>query len=93
MQMFSVPLISGVAEHETLVTSTEVVLFLVSVDTVSDLDCLGLHIHDDVAVGAVKTHLVGLVANLLGDVTSYLLEVDLVFGGAGLTEQNDLKQR
>ena len=75
-----------------MVTSSEVVLFLSGVDTVSDFDGLRLHIDNDIAVGAIETNIVGLVTNLLGNITSNLLEVNLVLGGSRLTEQNDLNQ-
>lgn len=92
VQRLGVPLVSGVPEHQALVTSSEVVLFLSGVDTVSDFDSLRLHIDNDIAVGAIETNIVGLVTNLLGNITSNLLEVNLVLGGSRLTEQNDLNQ-
>ena len=91
MKRFSVPLISGIAEHQALVTSAEITFVLGSVYTVSNLDSLRLHIDNDIAVSTVKTNIVRSVTNLLGNVTSNLLKVDLVLGGSGLTEQNNLQ--
>ena len=91
MESFCVPLIRGVAEHEALITCAEVLFVLLGPHTVSDFFTLGLDIDDDVALAAVETDIVVGVANSFGDFTSDLLEVDLLFSDAGLSEKHDLK--
>ena len=84
MKRFGVPLISGIAKHQALVTSAKVAFVLGSVYTVSNFDSLRLHIDNDIAVSTVKTNIVRSVTNLLGNVTSNLLKVDLVLGRSSL---------
>ena len=70
-------LVSGVAEHKTLVTSTEVLKSLVQVETLSDVGGLLLNGDEDVA-GVVVEALGGrVVANVLDGVTDDLLVVEV----------------
>ena len=84
-----VPLVGGIAEHDTLVTSTEVVHIFLNVDGLSDLWALSLYVDEDGHGLVVESLVLIVIADLLGDLTGNLLVVD---GGAvneGLTEEAD----
>lgn len=89
MESFLVPLIRCVAEHKALITCAEVLFVLLGPHTVSDFFTLGLDIDDDVALAAVEADIVVGVADSFGDFTSDLLEVDLLFSNASLSEKHD----
>lgn len=93
VQVFLVPLISGVSKHEALVTSTKVALVLTHMNTISDFFCLSLDVADNIALAAIKADVVVCVANLLGDITGHLLEVDLLCCDSGLTEEHNLFEK
>ena len=81
-------LIGGIAEHDTLVTSTEVLEALVKVETLSDIGRLLLNGNEEVA-GLVVEALGGvIVADVLDGVADNLLVVELGLGG-DLTEDHD----
>ena len=91
MESFCVPLIRSVAEHEALITCAEILFVLLGPHTVSDFFTLGLDIDDDVALATVETNIVVGVADSFGDITSDLLEVNLLFSNASLSEKHNLK--
>ena len=88
-----VPLVSGVAEHQSLVTCTKVVVGsgLKSVHGITNFGGLSLDVGDHIAGGRVKTHFLMVEANFLGDVSGDLLEVDFFFSNTSLTEEYDLQ--
>jgi len=81
-------LISGITEHVALVTSTDLLLRLVDVDTLSDIGGLLLDSNNDVAGLVVNTLLSIIVADLLESVADDLLVVNVSLGG-DLTEDHD----
>lgn len=89
VESLGVPLVGGISEHETLVTGSELRLGLVSVDGGGDVSILGVDVGNDLAVGAVKTNILTSVANLAADVTSNLLEVDLLSRDVSLSKKNN----
>ena len=93
MEKLVVPLVGCVAEHETLITSAKLRLFLVAVDGGSDVGILGVDVGDDLAVCTVKTDSLRGVANTPADLSSDLLEVDLLVCHAGLTEKHNLQNK
>ena len=91
MQSVLVPLVRGIAEHKTLITSTYISLGLVGVDGGKDISILGLDVRDDLAVRAIESDSLARVADIGANLTSYLLEVDLVSGHRRLTKEYNLK--
>lgn len=81
-------LVRGIAEHDTLVTST-VVLEIAVVKTLGDIGRLLLDGDEHVAGVVVKALLRGIVADVLDGVTDDLLVVNGGLGG-DLAEDHDL---
>jgi hypothetical protein len=81
-------LIGGIAEHDTLVTSTELLKSLLVVETLSDIGGLLLNGNQDVAGLVVETLLRGIVTDVLDSVTDDLLVVQTSIGG-NLTEDHN----
>ena len=90
MQGVLVPLVRGIAEHETLITGAHISLGLVGVDGGKDISILGLDVRDDLAVRAVETDSLARVADIGANLTSDLLEVDLLGGHSRLTKEHNL---
>ena len=85
-----IPLVGGIAEHDTLITSTEVIHVLLDVHGLSDLRGLSLDVDEDGHGLVVKTLVLIIIADLSGNISSDLLVVD---GGAideGLTKEANL---
>lgn len=74
-------LIGGITEHDTLVTSTELLEGLLVVQTLGDIGRLLLNGNQDVAGLVVETLLGGIVADVLDGTTDDLLVVKLGLGG------------
>lgn len=81
-------LIGGVAEHDALVTSADLLDALVEVDALGDIGALLLDGDDDVAGVAVDALVGGGVADVADGGTDDVLEIDLGVGG-DLTEDHD----
>lgn len=81
-------LIGGVAEHDALVTSTDLLDALVEVDALGDIGALLLDGNDDVAGVAVDALVGGGVADVADGGADDVLEIDLGVGG-DLTEDHD----
>ena len=91
MESFLVPFVGGIAEHETLITSADISLGLVGVDSSEDVCILGLDVGDYLAVCSIESDSLASVANLGANIACDLLEVDLVRGHSGLSEKDDLQ--
>jgi hypothetical protein len=81
-------LVGGIAEHDTLVTGTELLESLLVVKTLSNVGALLLNGDEDVASLVVEALLGRVVADVLDGVTDDLLVVDLGLGG-DLAEDHD----
>jgi hypothetical protein len=81
-------LVSGITEHDTLVTSTELLKSLLVVETLSNVRGLLLNGDKQVAGLVVKTLLGVIVTDVLDGITDNLLVVKLGLGG-DLTEDHD----
>lgn len=81
-------LIGGIAEHDTLVTSTELLESLLVVETLSNIGRLLLNSDEQVAGLVVKALVRAVVANVLDGITDDLLVVEVGLG-ADLTEDHD----
>jgi hypothetical protein len=88
-QGFSVPLVGGISEHQSLVSSSKVVVLLLLMDRVSDFRALALNFDENVAVVAVEANLGAGVTNLLADTSGDGFVVDLTLAG-DLSEQGNL---
>lgn len=74
-------LISGITEHDTLVTGTELLESLVVVETLSDIGRLLLNGDEQVAGLVIETLRRIIVTNVLDGITDNLLVVELGIGG------------
>lgn len=81
-------LVSGVSEHDTLVTGTQCLEAVVQVQTLGDIGRLLLNGNEDVAGLVVETLGGVVVTDVLDGVTDDLLVVDLGLGG-DLPEHHD----
>jgi hypothetical protein len=81
-------LVGGIAEHDTLVTGTELLKSLLVVETLSNIGGLLLNGNQDVASLVVETLLRGIVTDVLDSVTDDLLVVQTSIGG-NLTEDHN----
>ena len=81
-------LVSGITEHDTLVTSTELLKSLLVVETLGNVRGLLLNSDEQVAGLVVKTLLGVIVTDVLDGITDDLLVVELGLGG-DLTEDHD----
>ena len=81
-------LISGIAEHDTLVTSTDLFEGLGShaMDTLADIRGLLLKVDEDLALVSVKTDVIGDETDVADSVTDDLLVVNL--GESGDLSEN-----
>ena len=91
MEGLLVPLISGITEHESLITSTHIQLILRLMDSGSDVSILSVNVDDDIAFVGIETNIVAGETNFLADSSGNLLEVDLGLVDADFSEKNDLK--
>lgn len=80
--------VGGIAEHETLVTGTELLESLVKVKTLGDIGRLLLNGNHDVAGLVVETLVRRVIADLLDGTSDDALVVNLRLGG-NLTEDHD----
>ena len=90
MQSFLVPLVCGVTKHQTLITSADISIGLVGVDSSENIGILGLNVSDYLAVCSIKTDCFTCIADLSANVACNLLKVDLVSGHSGFSEKNNL---
>ena len=81
-------LVGGISEHDTLVTSTELLESLLVVETLSNVGRLLLNSNEDVACLVVEALLRGVVTDVLDGTTNDLLVVEVGLGG-NLTEDHD----
>jgi len=84
-----VPFVSGVAEHDALVSSPDVFQFLVTDDSVGDVDVLGLHNLDDVHL--FTTHATGprVEADSSDGLASNCFEVNLLLGAGDFSHKTE----
>lgn len=81
-------LVGGISEHDTLVTSTELLKSLIVVKTLSNIRGLLLNSDQDVASLVVETLGGVVVSDVLDGTTDDLLVIELGFGG-DFTEDHD----
>ena len=77
MEGLLIPLISGISEHESLITGSHILLVLLSVDGGGDVGILSVNVQDDVAVVGIESDVIAGETNLLADSSGNLLEVNL----------------
>ena len=92
VESLSVPLIGGISEHESLISSSEVIFVLLLVDGGGDGRVLSVDIDDNLAVVAVETDVLTGESDLLADSSGDLLEVNLILVNADLSEEDNLKK-
>ena len=91
MQILGVPLISSITKHKTLITSAKIAFIFVCVNCVGNLSWLSLNIYDDVHIWAIESNFSFVVTNFDTNLSSNLLEVNLLLADSSLAEQHDLK--
>lgn len=79
-------LVSSIAEHNSLVTSTEVFELLADVDAVGDLGRLCFDNIHDVAFSSAESLLPRVVTNSITSISCNLFKVYLLFGAADLSQ-------
>ena len=77
MEGLSIPLISGISEHESLITSTHILFGLVLMHRCGNIGILSVDINNNLAFVAIKTNILRGESNLSAGFSSNLLEVDL----------------
>ena len=78
MQQLRIPLVGCITKHETLIAGTYLVLLIFfSVNCVSDIRILFMHILNDIAIVAVEADVLTREAHLLADFAGNLLVVYL----------------
>jgi len=85
----SIPLVSSVAEHESLISGAHVVDVLFLVHGVGNLRRLSFQFEEHVAVVAVEADINGRVADFLADSPGNGFVVDVLFAG-DFSEKNNL---
>jgi len=84
-----IPFISGISEHDSLITSTEVIFVGHSVDGSGDVGILSFDNLNDFAFGAIETICDRGKSNLHGSVSGTLFEVNLLGSDVGLSHEAD----
>lgn len=80
-------LVAGIANHESLVSGSDLLVLFVLVDTLCDFWRLLVDGDDDSCSFIIHADFVGVVSDLLNGLSGDLLEVDLA-GGADLSENH-----
>ena len=92
MECFFIPFVSGIAEHDALVTCSEVLKLFVTMDSLGNIGILSFNDLNDFASCSVHTLDPVIITNLLAGVPDNLLKVDLVLGDSSLShESNDFR--
>lgn len=86
-----IPLISGISEHESLITCSHVKLVFLTVNSSSDVGILSVDVQDNVAVIGVESNVVTGETNFLADSSSNLLEINFSLVDRHFSEKNNLK--
>ena len=84
-----IPLIGSIAKHDSLVTSSEILLLLVPVDSRGNVGILCLNNLDHVALSPIKTLLPRIVANSFACVSCDLLEIHLLLRDTRLSHEHE----
>jgi len=84
-----IPLIGSIAKHDSLVTSSEILLLLVSVDSRGNVGILCLNDLDHVALSAIESLFPRIVSDSFAGITGDLLEIDLLLGDASLAHEDE----
>jgi hypothetical protein len=84
-----IPFISGISEHDSLITSTEVIFVGHTVDGSGDVGILSFNNLNDFAFAAIETIFDRGKSNLLGSVSGTLLKVNLLCSDVGLSHEAD----
>ena len=92
MEDLLIPLIGGISEHKSLISSSHISLILGLVNSGGNVGILGVHVNNDLAVVAVETDILAGETNLSADLSGNLLEVDLILIDRDFSEKNDLKK-
>ena len=85
-----VPFISGIAEHESLISSSELILGLFLMDGCSDFLALSFNVNNHAHVLVVDTLVLVVISNFLHNVPSDLFVLDSFSLHGSLTKQADL---
>jgi hypothetical protein len=91
MESFLIPFVSGISEHDTLISSTEIVFVGHAVDSSCNVGILGFDNLDDFAFVSIKSICYAVKSNLASSSSGALFKVNLLLGDASLShEANDI---
>jgi len=84
-----IPLISGISEHESLITGSHVKFVLLTVDGSGNVGILSVDVQDDIAVIGIESDVLAGETNFLADSSGNLLEVNLTLVNGNFSEKNN----
>ena len=90
VENLSVPLISGISEHKSLISGSHIGFVLGFVHSSGNVGILCVNVNNDLAVVAIKSDILTGESNLSADLSGNLLEVNFVFVDRDLSKKNNL---
>ena len=90
MKSLSIPFISSITEHESLITSSHIFLIFFFMDTSSDVLILSVNIDNNRAGVGIKTNIIACESDFSGNLSGNLFEVYLSGINTDFSEQNNL---
>ena len=93
MESLGIPLIGGVTEHESLITSTHIFLVFGGVDTSSDVLVLSVNVKNNSASVGIESNIFRGESDISGNLSGNLLEVDLGAINRDFSKKNNLNLR
>lgn len=85
-----IPLVGGISEHESLISSSHIELVLGSVNSGGNVGILSVNINDDLAVVAVETDILIDESDFLASLSGNSLKVNLGLVDGNFSKKNDL---
>jgi hypothetical protein len=89
----SVPFVSGIPEHESLITSSHIFFVFLLMDCISNFSSLSLNIDDNFAIIAINTLFLTSESYLSKCLSYDLLKVNLFSINIDFTEKHNLFQK
>lgn len=80
LENLRIPFISSISEHKTLVTCSNILCFLVLMDSLRNGWILLLNHNQDRHILGIQTNIVWCVANILADCSNNLFNIDVCSG-------------
>ena len=90
MKSLSIPLISSITEHESLISSSHIFLIFFFMNTSSNVFILAVNVDNNRASIGIKTNIISGESNFSCDLSGNLLEVDLCGINTNLSKKYNL---